>query len=299
MIITVIVLLILCLMQSLKAQNAYQIYNSKNGKPTSIASMAKQLAKSQTIFFGEYHDDTVCHAAELEFLQELYKVNPGLIISFEMFERDVQKVVDDYLADKIDEKTFLEQSRPWPNYDTDYRPLLEFAKQHHLPVIAANVPRKYAGMLARQGKDALKALPETERSYFAQKLMVLDDQYKAEFLKTMQQTTMHGMPGMPDMYENMYIAQCLKDDTMAESISQAVRQNPGKTVIHYNGDFHSRAGLGTAQKLKLMQPRLKIKIITPTYIAAQSAYKWDKSLKTEGDFILMIPQQTDQIEDIE
>jgi uncharacterized iron-regulated protein len=71
--------------------------------------------------------------------------------SLEMFERDVQIVLDEYVKDLITEKKFLDDSRPWNNYKTDYRPLVEYAKQNKLPVIAANAPRRYINMVSRGG----------------------------------------------------------------------------------------------------------------------------------------------------
>ena len=49
-------------------------------------------------------------------------------LSLEMFERDVQTVLDEYLAGLISERHFLLSSRPWKNYETDYRPLVEYAR---------------------------------------------------------------------------------------------------------------------------------------------------------------------------
>lgn len=296
LIITIIATIFISLLCSnLAAQQDYVIYRAKTGKAVSVQQMAKQLAKQKVIFFGEFHDDAICHKLELDLLQELFKLNPKIIVSFEMFERDVQSTVNAYLAGTIDEAAFLTASRPWPNYPTDYKPLLEFAKSHHLPVLAANVPRKYAGMIAKGGTQALADLPAAQKTEFAKDLKVIDDAYKVEFMKTMNQNMGHGMPGMPAMYDNMYAAQCLKDDTMAESISQSLTQQTSKSItIHYNGDFHSRSKLGTAQKLSLLQPKAKISVISPAYADPQEPLTWDKSLKSTGDYIILIHRSPDQ-----
>ena len=88
-------------------------------------------------------------------------------MSMEMFERDVQPVLDDYLAGRIPESAMLAKSRPWGNYRVGYREIVEFAKAKGYPVIAANIPRRLASSLARKGKAALEELSDTERAYVA------------------------------------------------------------------------------------------------------------------------------------
>lgn len=82
------------------------------------------------------------------------------MLSLEMFERDVQTVLDEYLRGLIREADMLQDARPWANYDKDYRPMVEFARAHGIPVAAANVPRRYVGAVGRaEGTLASRAWP--------------------------------------------------------------------------------------------------------------------------------------------
>ena len=65
----------------------------------------------------------------------------GRGINFQIEVDDIQPILDRYLSGAISEAAFLKASRPWPNYAADYRPVVEFAREHHWRVIAANVPR--------------------------------------------------------------------------------------------------------------------------------------------------------------
>ena len=108
---------------------------------------------------GEQHDDAVAHFLQLQIFKaavEKYSKDRKVALSLEMFERDVQTVVDEYLKNLISETHFLASSRPWGNYKTDYRPLVELAKEKNLPVIAANAPRRYVNMVTRLGRDSLE-----------------------------------------------------------------------------------------------------------------------------------------------
>ncbi len=215
---------------------------------------------ADVIFVGEEHDHTVGHMMEAKILRDLSSAFPRLSLSLEMFERDVQPILDDYLAGKIDEKTFLKNSRPWPNYDPDYKRLIELAKARGLPVVAANIPRPLAMKVAMSGVDGL---PPEMRKYVAAALYAPDDEYKRRFIEVMKAMgSAHGrrMPVKPAMFEAMYKAQCIKDDTMAESIVKQIRSHGGK-VIHYNGCFHSDYGLGTAMRVKRLAPDLKVLVV--------------------------------------
>jgi uncharacterized iron-regulated protein len=289
----ILLTILLCQMAaSLYAKGDYMIYKN-NGKLITVKQMAAELAKTDIVFFGEYHGDAVCHALELELLTEMHKVNPKIIVSMEMFERDAQDILIDYLADRTTEEIFLRESRPWPNYEKDYKPIISFSRRYELPVIAGNVPRRYASLVAKNGPDALKELPESEKHFFAKKLVVLDDDYKKEFMKTMLSMTAHGMPGDTKMFENMYAAQCLKDDSMAESMVKALQDFTGHRIIHFNGDFHSRKHLGTVQKVKLLLPEASIAVISPVYVDSQSSLEWDDSLGNEGDYLILIHKSAD------
>ncbi len=145
------------------AAEAVTIVDTGNNKLVNTEQMAEALVGYDAVFFGEYHDQPVLHEVELELLQALYtKHGDRLVLSMEMFEADNQDILDDYLAGKVSEDNFLANSRPWPNYQSDYRGLIEFAKEHKIPVIAANIPRFMAkeGTIANIGWDYKKYLPK-------------------------------------------------------------------------------------------------------------------------------------------
>jgi uncharacterized iron-regulated protein len=125
---------------------------------------------------GESHDDAVGHGVEAQLLvraaQRFGRMGDGdveadrpVILSLEMFERDVQYILDEYRDGLITEDQFLENTRPWDNYQTDYRPMVEFAVAHGLPVVAANAPRRYVNRVTRLGPESLEELSDEARRY--------------------------------------------------------------------------------------------------------------------------------------
>lgn len=262
---------------------------AKNGKTIDLKTLAKDLAKYDLIFFGEYHDNQDIHKLQRDLLP-LLSAKSELILSFEMFERDVQSVLDSYLAGTISETEFLGNSRPWGNYETDYRPLVEYAKQHGLKAIAANVPRRHAGKMARVGIDFLEELEPEERSWIAGKPYFPADAYQTAFYATMDGMSGHGMNSMVPSLELLYQAQCLKDDTMAESIVKALQNNPKALLIHFNGEFHSRNFLGTVSRVQSALPKLKIAVISPSYRSDWQTAKLSTADKATGTHLILLPE---------
>lgn len=232
--------------------------------------MVARLSRSKVIFFGEQHDDPGTHAAELEFLEAIGRSGRPLIVSLEMFERDVQPVLDDYLAGRISESDFLASARPWPRYATDYRPLIELAKARGWRVVASNVPRPIASAVGRGGLGMLDTLSAAKRTWAARDISCPNDDYHARFLAQMRShsagTGPASGPGdtLPTaVAERFYLAQCVKDETMAESIVEVLQRAPRNAIaVHFNGSFHSDYGHGAADRVGRREPRWNLGIVT-------------------------------------
>jgi uncharacterized iron-regulated protein len=259
------VMLLLAMSNGVQAgQAAYQIYTA-GGQQVTDKALAGLINQYDVIIFGEYHDNAVLHTMESELLKNAFAQQPKLAVSLEMFERDVQRQLDDYLSGEISEQEFLGKSRPWKNYQAAYRPLVEFARGHSLPVIAANIPRSLAAQYAREG--SLAAMPAGLAGYLPQVHLAPAGEYRQMFMAYMiDNMNTAKMPVSRDKLEDYYKAQCLKDDTMAESIAKYHQLRPDYKIIHYQGEFHSRERLGVVEKLQLLKPALKVAVIAPVYI---------------------------------
>lgn len=218
---------------------------------TDFESMLQQLARADAVFLGEQHDDRGTHALQLAVLEGLARRNVKVVLSLEMFERDVQPALDAYLAGTTPESAFLASSRPWPNYGPDYRPLVELAKASGWPVIASNVPRNMASMVSRGGLTTLDTLGDERVPWVAKdRDCSSGSRYAKKFGRTMADMGGHGSAAMPpEMIGRFYEAQCIKDETMAESVAQALEAHPGAIVVHVAGGFHVEQGLGTVERV--------------------------------------------------
>lgn len=245
-------------------------------QPVSLDEAADALAGYDVVFLGEAHQHPGNHLAQMALLRAIHARAPALSLSMEQFERDVQPVVDEYLAGKIGETPFARRARAWGNYTTSYRPLVEFAKEHKLPVIAANAPESVIRCIGREGLQVFERMKPEQRAWAAAVINQQDGPYKDKFFGFVGTDAGHGGDGSKDEKAaakrapspaqlRSFAAQTARDDTMAESIARHLQSNVGRKVVHLNGSFHSDSFLGTVERLKLRMPNLKIAVVNPEF----------------------------------
>lgn len=242
----------------INAQNfkAYQFYDQK-GKEIKTEKLVKELAEYDVVFFGENHNSSINHWLQLKITEALYQHKKGqLILGAEMFERDNQSQLNEYLSGKFDAKTLKDSARLWNNYATDYKPLVDFAKDKKLNFIATNIPRRYASQTSKEGLESLNNLTAKEKTYIAQlPIKVTLDTPGYPEMKKMMGDHAEEMKVM-----NFISAQATKDATMAESILKNIQA--GKTFIHYNGNYHSKEFGGIYWYIKQKNSNLKMAVIS-------------------------------------
>ncbi|MCO6497284.1 MAG: ChaN family lipoprotein [Chitinophagaceae bacterium] len=234
---------------------AYQLYN-KNNQATTFQEMIKSLSDYDVVLFGEHHNNSIVHWLELKTEKALYALKGDkLILGAEMFERDNQEALDKYLEGAIDAKEFAKEARLWPNHNTDYKPLVDFAKENKLKFIATNVPRRYASMVAKGSLDTLNILPEDEKKFIA-KLPIKVDMATPGYKEMITMMPEHS----GDRAMNFVAAQAIKDATMAESILDNLKRK--QLLLHFEGDYHSKEYGGIYWYLKAAKKKLKVAVIS-------------------------------------
>ncbi len=283
----------------------YRCYDS-SGIQISLEYILEKAFGQDAVFIGEGHDDAVAHYLEKKIFKSLYDMcqkekKRSLTLSMEMFEKDIQIVLDEYLKNLITERHFLKASRPWPNYKKDYRPLIEFAKEKGIYVLAANAPARYANMVARNGEKSLYKLSDKAKKWlpplpYKKASSRLEKKFKKFWETTMNKIKKHKKtagsggenkkrPKHRFKFENMMGAQSLWDASMAYSIANRLKNNDKGLVLNINGKFHSEQGLGIVEHLKAYMPG--VKIMTITVLTDNNFSKFNRDLKGYGDFIIL------------
>lgn len=268
------------------AQDAYRIYTG-DGTPTTLDALVADVAAAEVVFLGEVHDDSVAHALQAAIFTRLLGDNSRpTTLSLEMFERDVQLVLDEYLAGLIPEDQFLRAARPWPRYADHYRPMVEAAREAGRPVVAANAPRRYVNRVARLGPGALGVLPGVARAHLPPlPFPAPSARYKAKWDALMAQMG-HDAGGASTGPSNMLWSQSLWDATMAHSIAQRLMAEPGARVVHVVGAFHVEHGYGTPYVLRTYRPGTRSRIVVMEPAEDVAAFEADEHAGL-GDFVIL------------
>lgn len=251
-------------------------YLMKKGVLYDMKDALDILMDFSVIFIGEEHGSRISHDAELIILTGFADKDSRLVLALEMFERDVQEILDAYLLGTIPEDKFLDLARPWPNYLEDYRPLIEFSKKKGIPVIAANIPRRAAAAVAMANKISPDIVGE-DRIYLPKTLYLKSKEYYKLFVSSIEGLP-HPIPMKGINVDGLYKAQVLKDAVMAASLEPFLNRR----ILFCCGHFHSDYHLGIPYQLQKNHPELKIAVVT------FASYVEDLPMKKRsriGDFI--------------
>ena len=260
---------------------AYVLYD-KEGNKADYADLIKEMSKMDVVFLGEVHNCPIAHWMEKVIIEDLHAIHgKQLMLGAEMFERDNQLLLNEYLGGLIPESKFKAEVKLWDNYNTDYAPIVNFAKENELQFIATNVARRYANMVSKEGYDALDKISDEAKELIAPlPIKYIDNPHVNAYFAHMMQPGMSMMPA-----ENLSKAQTVKDATMAWSIVQTLKD---KKMVHLNGSFHSTGHAGIINYLNEYRPGLKCGVVE--IVRQSNVDELNKMHKGNADFFICVPK---------
>jgi uncharacterized iron-regulated protein len=287
----------------------YRVYD-REGQVTTLSAIVDGALGDEVLLVGEEHDDMVGHAFQTLLLNEVVRrIGAGsgagrtVVLSLEMFERDVQYVLDEYLAGQITEAHFLRSSRPWDDYEGRYRPMVEHARAFGLPIVAANAPRRYVNRVTNEGPASLEALSELGRRYLPPlPYPGPSDRYRAQWDALMTEA-MLGMQAAADSMDseavpapapaprtelnpNAIYSQALWDAAMGHAITEALVAHIGGFVVHMAGSFHVEKGTGITERIADYRPGTRVTTVVMTKVDDIDAWS-DEDHAPLADFVVL------------
>jgi uncharacterized iron-regulated protein len=272
--------LVVVLSQAFKSEPvAYKIYD-KQGHEVSWKDLVQQCKGMKAVFFGELHNNPISHWLQLKLTQSLYLENKNLVLGAEMFEADQQILMDEYLSGKITDKNFEAEMRLWPNYKTDYKPLVNFALENKLKFVATNIPRRYASVVSKKGKEELQNVSDDAKKYICPLPLSVDTSLKG-YSEIMKMDMGHGTG------YNMACAQAVKDATMAHFINKNLVS--GGLFLHFNGAYHSDNFQGIMYYLQ--KYNASVTCATITTVQQKDPSKLEKENMGKADFTIVVDEE--------
>jgi len=264
---------------------AYKVFTSK-GKSADYEDLVKAARSSSLIFFGELHDNSLCHWLELQLTKDLANIKgKSLILGAEMFETDNQLLLNEYvLRQIIRKKDFDAEAKLWKNYQTDYSPIVEFARQNRIKFVATSIPRRFAAIVNLKGFEGLDNIMANERGLMAPLPIPYDSSLNC------YKNIMAAVKGAPHMGDNLAKAQAMKDATMAYFMLKNVLVD-SNIFLHFNGSYHSEyhEGIVWMAKQYLRKGNTDPKILTIACVEQKEIAELDTANAAKADFIIVIP----------
>ena len=259
---------------------AYTLFD-KDGNKVEYRAMIEEISLQDLVFLGEIHNCPIAHWMEKLIIEDLYAIHGDkLMLGAEMFERDDQLLVNEYISGLIPESRFKVEAKLWQNYETDYKPIIEFAKTNKLPFIATNVARRYANIVAKEGLKALDKVSEEAHAWLAPlPIEYISNPLVDAYFSHMMNPGMKKTPST-----NLAEAQVVKDATMAWSISQTLKEK----FVHINGSFHSTGHAGIINYLNVYRPGLKIATIE--VVRQDQIDTLNEKSKGNADYFICVPR---------
>ncbi len=212
---------------------------------TSIEEIIPALAKKRVVFVGETHDNYAHHLSQLEIIKGLHQVYPDLAIGMEMFQQPFQAHLDSFIAGEISEQQFLRTSEWFDRWSFDYRlyrPILDYAREHKIPVMALNASKELKNRVSEVG---IAGLNEQERAQVPADVDRSDEKYTARLRKIF-----HHHPGSNKRnFERFLDVQLLWDESMAERAAAYLKEHPSKKLVVLAGSGHLMYGSGIPQRV--------------------------------------------------
>lgn len=261
------------------AQESFKIFDKQQQREITLEQLSVRLLDAEIIFFGEEHNDSIAHHLQFELLKNLHAAHGQVALSMEMFSTADQLVLDEYLQGWITDRNLARDVTLWNNYK-DYSPMVEYAKEHGLSVIAANAPTRYTNLVTRQSLDALDQLSPAAKALLPPlPVDTLTGRYYDKFMELLGGHVNMGS-------SNIYQSQNLWDATMAYSIVKHANTVSQSKILHLNGRFHSDEHQGTVAQLKKLAPNFRVLVISSFSDESFPEVIWNE-FDYLGDFIII------------
>ncbi|MFV9615612.1 MAG: ChaN family lipoprotein [Gammaproteobacteria bacterium] len=205
----------------------------------------EQINAARVILVGETHTRWDHHLVQLEILKLLYQKSAKLAIGVEWFQQPYQKHLDAYVAGEISEQEMLHLTGYFERWRFDYRlyrPILQYAREHNIPVIALNASRELSNALRQSGFDDL---PAELKKQLPQSYDWSDKEYEKR-LRSVYDLHPEYMGG----FEVFLRGQLTWDESMAESAVDYLDDNPESRLLILAGSGHIAYGSGIPNRIK-------------------------------------------------
>jgi len=242
-----------------------------------LDTVIAELAERRVVFVGEQHDRYEHHLTQLEIIRRLHQRYPELAIGMEAFQQPFQAQLDAYVAGELSEQELLHKTEYYARWRFDFRlyaPILRYAREQRLPVVALNLPEEITRQVGRGG---IESLSEQDRSQIPADI----DRSDAEYEQRLSEVFDSHPRQNGQSFEHFLEVQLLWDEGMAQRAAEYLQSHPEQRMVVLAGSGHLVYGSGIPQRLLRRLPVSSAIVLNG----------WQGSIEAGlGDFLLF-PEQ--------
>jgi uncharacterized iron-regulated protein len=216
------------------------VVDAASGRSIEPEAFFAILRTKTVVYVGERHDDPADHGVQYAILRQLHRDEASLAIGMEMFQTPFQEPLTQWSAGLIDETVLRRETEYDDRWGFDfsmYRPILEYARNRGIEVVALNTPREVVYAVAKDGLDSLSV----EQASGLPELDLANEQHRALFDSEFDA----GEHAAGDGVDQYYEAQVVWDETMGSRVAETLSRldGPAKMIV-FAGRVHVKRGLG-------------------------------------------------------
>ena len=195
----------------------------------------------------------------------------------EFFQQPFQQYLDAYIQGDLDEQEMLRRTEYYDRWRYDYRlyaPILRYAREHGIPLVALNLPVEITRKVSRDGLDSLS---EAQRAQIPADIDRSDEAYARRLKEIFNQHP----EGQAPNFEQFLTSQLLWDEGMAQQIVDYLTRHPARRMVVLAGSGHLAYGSGIPNRVARRMPLESSLIIS----------NWEGTLEPTVADILLLPQE--------
>jgi uncharacterized iron-regulated protein len=236
----------------------------------SAEALADAMTHSRSVLLGEVHDNAQQHALRLAALKQLIVSGARPVLAFEQFDRERQDDIDRLRRERPGDADALialgARSWEWRHY----RPFVQLALDHELPIVAANLSRADAMKVSMSGWSAVFDPATQERLGL--------DRLPPAFVAAHEQAVARGHCDLlpASALPAMARAQIARDIVLAQS----VQPHLARGVVLLAGNGHVRNDIGVPVWLAAERSQFLSIALLESGIARDEAAPFDVVVET-------------------
>jgi uncharacterized iron-regulated protein len=230
-----------------------------------LDAIIDELVAARIIYVGERHDSYADHLKQLEIIRKIHAIHPDLAIGMEQFQRPFQQVLDGYVAGELSEQQLLLKSEWYDRWRFDYRlyrPILTFAQEHTIPVVALNVAKEITSKVSKGGMESLSL---EEKGQIPATIEPPEKEYRDWLYETFKQHP----HADEQQFERFLQVQLLWDEGMAKAVAEHLQNHPGRKMVVLAGSGHLMFGAGIPDRASKRLPDKRVIVLPADAVPAE------------------------------